>query len=668
MKDLAIFSRSLIRITFFLALFITPIVFTSYTSELFEIPKALFVYAIASTFFCLYILYSFASRKILFTKNSFLIFFLLFILAMGISTIFSTDQHLSTFGYYTRLNGSLLTTICYFIIFFVTSSLISKKESIEGLKFLVISAVFVSIWGIPGHFGYDPNCFILTGKLTSLCWREEFQPTLRIFSTFGQPNWLGAFLTMTIPISLSFTLTTKGFQKIFFLASSLIILFALIFTNSRSSFLALIITFGIFFALLGFQKIKSNAISLTIFIFFALLLLGIFGKPLWERNLEAVRQNLFFYQSRSQSLPATQNTTAVSKTPASTSLESGGTESGTIRLIVWQGAFEIFKNFPILGSGPETFATLYYRYRPVEHNQTTEWNFLYNKAHNEYLNYLAGTGIVGFISYIALLISVAFLALRNIFTQSSQTKIIQIGIFSSFCSFVIVNFFGFSVITTSLIFFLIPTFIFTLGDSKKSITIKIPKKIFIPDTAIVSVIFIIFITLVLTVSRIFLSDVYYSRYQKEIGSGKILKALKNIQTAAATMPYPEPLYYSEIGYAASLAAENSYDNEKTTYTNLAENSTATALKLSPNNINLWRKAQSTYFELSLSDPKYLNLAINAGNVTVQLAPTDPAVYYNLGLIQKTAGEKDNAKKSFSKAVELKPDYIEAMNELENLKY
>lgn len=476
MKDLAIFSRSLIRITFFLALFITPIVFTSYTSELFEIPKALFVYAIASTFFCLYILYSFASRKILFTKNSFLIFFLLFILAMGISTIFSTDQHLSTFGYYTRLNGSLLTTICYFIIFFVTSSLISKKESIEGLKFLVISAVFVSIWGIPGHFGYDPNCFILTGKLTSLCWREEFQPTLRIFSTFGQPNWLGAFLTMTIPISLSFTLTTKGFQKIFFLASSLIILFALIFTNSRSSFLALIITFGIFFALLGFQKIKSNAISLTIFIFFALLLLGIFGKPLWERNLEAVRQNLFFYQSRSQSLPATQNTTAVSKTPASTSLESGGTESGTIRLIVWQGAFEIFKNFPILGSGPETFATLYYRYRPVEHNQTTEWNFLYNKAHNEYLNYLAGTGIVGFISYIALLISVAFLALRNIFTQSSQTKIIQIGIFSSFCSFVIVNFFGFSVITTSLIFFLIPTFIFTLGDSKKSITIKIPKK------------------------------------------------------------------------------------------------------------------------------------------------------------------------------------------------
>ena len=34
------------------------------------------------------------------------------------------------------------------------------------------------------------------------------------------------------------------------------------------------------------------------------------------------------------------------------------------------------------------------------HNLTSEWDFLYNKAHNEYLNYLATTGLFGLGSYL----------------------------------------------------------------------------------------------------------------------------------------------------------------------------------------------------------------------------------------------------------------------------
>ncbi|MDO8734650.1 MAG: O-antigen ligase family protein, partial [Elusimicrobiota bacterium] len=43
-----------------------------------------------------------------------------------------------------------------------------------------------------------------------------------------------------------------------------------------------------------------------------------------------------------------------------TQLENGGTESGQIRLIVWKGALEVFKHYPIFGSGVETFAYSYY--------------------------------------------------------------------------------------------------------------------------------------------------------------------------------------------------------------------------------------------------------------------------------------------------------------------
>jgi O-antigen ligase len=81
--------------------------------------------------------------------------------------------------------------------------------------------------------------------------------------------------------------------------------------------------------------------------------------------------------------------------------ELGGSDSGKIRLIVWQGAIEAFKQNPLTGSGVETFAFAYYKVKPLAHNLTSEWDYLYNKAHNEYLNYLATTGIFGLGTYLA---------------------------------------------------------------------------------------------------------------------------------------------------------------------------------------------------------------------------------------------------------------------------
>ncbi|MBF8303332.1 MAG: efflux transporter, family, subunit [Candidatus Dadabacteria bacterium] len=79
-----------------------------------------------------------------------------------------------------------------------------------------------------------------------------------------------------------------------------------------------------------------------------------------------------------------------------------------------KAALEIAKANPIFGTGVETFAYSYYQYRPVEHNNTSEWDFLYNKAHNEYLNYLATTGIVGFVSYISIIVMFLFWNVKRI--------------------------------------------------------------------------------------------------------------------------------------------------------------------------------------------------------------------------------------------------------------
>jgi len=97
------------------------------------------------------------------------------------------------------------------------------------------------------------------------------------------------------------------------------------------------------------------------------------------------------------------------------SAQAGGTESGEIRKLVWKGAINIWKDYPLTGSGPETFALLFPKYKPPEHNLTSEWDFVYNKAHNEYLNYLATTGLLGTLFYLILILS----SLLQIFKSES---------------------------------------------------------------------------------------------------------------------------------------------------------------------------------------------------------------------------------------------------------
>lgn len=169
----------------------------------------------------------------------------------------------------------------------------------------------------------------------------------------------------------------------------------------------------------------------------------------------------------------------VAEKTVGTALESGGTESGSIRKIVWTGATRIWtsniKNL-LIGTGPETFAMAYYQYRPLEHNQTSEWELLYNKAHNEFLNYLAATGLLGLTSYLILLGSMLWIFKSQILNTNNQInsknqiqnildlRILNLGFFAGWLTISITNFWGFSVVVIQLFLFLLPAIAITLND------------------------------------------------------------------------------------------------------------------------------------------------------------------------------------------------------------
>jgi O-antigen ligase len=131
-----------------------------------------------------------------------------------------------------------------------------------------------------------------------------------------------------------------------------------------------------------------------------------------------------------------------------------------IRLAVWKGTLNLIKDHPLLGTGPETFAYSFLLYRPVELNQTAEWEFLYNKAHNEYLNLAACTGLLGLTTYLLLVGKFIwwntreFMQIKANERKCANERILRAGIFAGWMGVLVSDFFGFSVVTTSLLFWL----------------------------------------------------------------------------------------------------------------------------------------------------------------------------------------------------------------------
>jgi len=137
--------------------------------------------------------------------------------------------------------------------------------------------------------------------------------------------------------------------------------------------------------------------------------------------------------------------------------EIGGTDSGKIRLLVWRGAIDIWLHNPIFGSGLETYAFAYYQYRPAAHNMTSEAKYLYNKAHNEYLNYLATTGTVGIVTYLSMIGWFLFVSLKTLFKRRKNltgTDFLAFSLLAGYGTILVTNFFGFSVVMVNVFFYL----------------------------------------------------------------------------------------------------------------------------------------------------------------------------------------------------------------------
>ena len=644
---------NIIRYCFYLLFAVTPMIWLRYNSELFEFNKMMFVYLMTIVITFSWLIKIIHTKLINIKRTQLDIPILLFLLANILSTIFSTDAHVSIFGYYSRLNGGLLSIISYTLLYFAFVSNFTADQVIKFLKIAVWSGLTVSLYAIPEHFGFSPSCLILHQELNASCWVQDVQA--RVFATLGQPNWLAAYLAMLIFPAIYFALTAKTkLHSIFYILNSTFLYLAFTFTYSRGAtfgFLAGLIVFIIAYLRFHLEggKLKLFGIITLLFVLVNIL----FGSAL--TNFQLIKKY------------AAAPRTAI--TSSSTQLENGGTESGKIRLIVWQGAWEIFKHYPIFGSGVETFAYAYYQFRPVSHNLVSEWDFLYNKAHNEYLNYLSNTGIVGFGTYISIIIVFIVYSIRYIVCSKKDSKhttyyILHTSLLASYTSYLVQNIFSFSVVIIAVFFYLFPVMSFL--SARATTQINLPTLITFFKHKLVSTVFylaITFIFLMLFVNTIFYwtADQFFAKGSdaNEIGSPGI--AHDNLSWAVL-LNRNEPLYQSELGFAAAGVAVALNDTDATSSAEFAKdafNLTEKVIKEHSKNTSYLKTAVRTYYLLSPIDKKYIDKALESLEKTIALSPTDPKLTYNKAVILGQEERVNEAIAALEKTIELKPNYRDA---------
>ncbi len=595
-------------------------------------------------------------RKFIFRRTILDIPLLVFLGTQLASTVLSIDPRTSWLGYYSRFNGGMMSVISYCLLYWVFVSYFDVKRTIKLIYVTLVSAAIVSIYGVMEHFGIDKNI-----------WVQDVQS--RVFSTLGQPNWLASWLIALMPITWNLLLDTKfrlnNYKLWLYLSLFVLFFWTMIFTKSRSGYLGFAVAYLIFWGFTVWQKRNEikKIIPAFIFIGVCITVVCLISGTQWTPSIG----NLIRKPAGGQTQPIVQ--------AGSTSLETGGTESSSIRRIVWKGAIQVWLHYPIFGTGVETFAYSYYLYRPAEHNLTSEWNFIYNKAHNEYLNFAANSGTVGLLAYLVLIGFSLFVFLQKFKIPNSknypdsleQSKIhnLKIALAAGYVSLLVTNFFGFSVVPTQLELFLFPALAITLlGSEEEKTQNGNPSVSNIRKTAVGAVLLFTSYLLIL-ICRYWYADHLYALGIGYNSIGKPDVAVGYLTHAISLEPNQAIYHGAERGLAYSytnlaIAFNQQKQTDQTTQlSNLAISEIDKAVAISPADINLKRVEFGIFIMLSAINPNYLIDAGKTLEVAITQAPTDAKLYYNLGLVYARTGQADQALETLKKTVELKADYKDA---------
>lgn len=227
-----------------------------------------------------YMLYALVLENIVIKKTLFYIPMSIYLVLAIISSFTSEYKHIALFGFYERYEGLIILGMYMLLLFLAINLASSKKSLVILLGFLFVSSLILCTIGLFQYFGYDLFQSYIGRKLMlpSKYFNSNVSVSMgkgTIYSTLLNSNYVGSYLTLTLPLIMSLILYIKNRKfKVGFSLIFLINFATLIGCNSRAGFMGFVASIIIYFVI-RFKFIFKKK-NLVFFSLILVLSVGVF--------------------------------------------------------------------------------------------------------------------------------------------------------------------------------------------------------------------------------------------------------------------------------------------------------------------------------------------------------------------------------------------------------
>jgi len=369
----------IIKILLWITVFALPLFFIPNTPSVLELNKQVLLVGLVGIAFLVWVGSMAIKSQIKFRANFIFIPIFVFLITMGVSTIFADYTAQSMWGFFGGEARSFITLV-FFVAFFVlfVNNVKSRKDIVTTLYVILISGLLAVVFGLLQLWGK----YILPIEGTHNLY----------FNSIGSVYLFGVYVSVLFMLALNMLIYTKKLMLKSILGVLTLIFFAtLVIVSLKVIWITLIVALALVLGRLtiGSRNTGSSVNNVLPMIFLVLALLMILQKqPIIKKQLPV--EVLLTHKS-----------------------------SATI-------AWSAIKNDFLLGSGPSNYINVYRAFRPTQLGNFWSTNF---NTSSSYLLTLASTvGVLGTLSFLALVIMGVIYMFKGIFTNDDQIAMLGVGI------------------------------------------------------------------------------------------------------------------------------------------------------------------------------------------------------------------------------------------------
>ena len=633
--------------------FLLPIFFLPWGSNIFVLNKQLLFIILASLGVLIWLIKSFYEKKLKIIRTPLDYFVIAFLFIYLLSFIFSLDKYQSLIDF--------LVVLCLGLFYFLIINNIKTAKQIKIILITFLTSLsIVSIFSLITLLGI----FVLPFAFTKTA----------AFNTIGTQGSLTAILAISLPIAFIFLLQKQAksiknvLKQFLILAYILLILLVLNIINFKIGWIT---AFSGMIALLVFLTAKQKDLKLNRYFLWIPMLITIISLtvvlPYFIKIPAIVKPDL----------------------PSEVSLSKG---------LSWDIALKsATRSIPriFIGTGPNTFSLNFSRFRPETFNNNSLWQIRFQNAQNYFSQTLASIGFLGLLIFTSLVIALIlagcffFIKVKNNKNKLEQESSLYMGgLLASLIALIVAAYFSNLNIVLLFSFWLLASLIIKLGalSSKQAFTkFKISFSESSHGNLIASFLFVLGLCLVVffysVLIRIYLADLYYVQAKQILNQNleeqdteeQINQARTKLIQSVRYNKY-NGLYNISLAQISALGAEfeantkgDQADKDKLKLLmTQAINQSKRAIELSPNQISFYQARAGIFKTARSFTADAQEWLIKTYEQSIELEPSNPVFYYELGLIYRNKDQADLAQENLKKALELKSDFLDAGLVLANI--